>query len=248
MSIIVMSVVLCYRFLDVDFTLLSDRCFLCLKLNLFELISCLRCLFSRVINRGCGNLSGVGFSELLPTHIYHMNSLTLKQGSTSKRGGVVELIIVLWFCLLVSSRSRIWMSIFKLIGMWGCSIWVYITCSTKFFVIEAVDTALQSSLPLLLLIFLYLSTESFLAGCSFSWLTSWFDSHETEWIVSGGCAGKMFWFCVVITISAIKGYCLIEVFALYLLEHSLLLVEDSRALRLRYPEFFRLDVQIAASV
>ena len=103
MSILVMSIILCYRFLNVDFALLSDRCFLCLKLNLFELISSLRCLFSRVINRGCGNLGAVGVSELLPTHIYHINSLTLEQGSTSKGSRVVELIIVLRFCLLVSS-------------------------------------------------------------------------------------------------------------------------------------------------
>ena len=104
MSILVMSIVLCYRFLDVDFTLLSDRCFLCLKLNLFELISRLRCFFNRVINRGCGDLGDVGVSELLSTHIYHINSLTLlEQGSTSKGGGVVEFVIVLRSSLLVSS-------------------------------------------------------------------------------------------------------------------------------------------------
>ena len=60
--------------------------------------------------------------------------------------------------------------------------------------------------------------------------------------------GEMFWFCVVITGSAIKGYCLIEVFALYLLEHSLLLVEDPCPFRLWYPEFIRLDVQIVTTV
>ena len=60
--------------------------------------------------------------------------------------------------------------------------------------------------------------------------------------------GEMFWFCVVITISTVERYCLIEVFALDLLEHSLLLVEDPCPFRLRYPEFFRLDVQITAPV
>ena len=97
-----MSVVLCYRFLDVDFTLLSDRCFLCLKLNLFELISSLRRLFRRVINCGRGHLGDVGVGELLSTHIHHINSLTLEQGSTCKGGRVVELVIALRFCLLVS--------------------------------------------------------------------------------------------------------------------------------------------------
>ena len=60
--------------------------------------------------------------------------------------------------------------------------------------------------------------------------------------------GEMFWFRVVITIAAVEGYCLIEVFALYLLEHGLLLVEDPSSFRLRYPELFRLDVQITATV
>ena len=60
--------------------------------------------------------------------------------------------------------------------------------------------------------------------------------------------GEMFWFCVVITVSAVEGYSLIEVFALYLLKHSLLLVEDPSPFRLWYPELLRLDVQIAATI
>ena len=60
--------------------------------------------------------------------------------------------------------------------------------------------------------------------------------------------GVMFWFCVVITIAAVEGYSLIEVFALNLLEHSLLLVEDPSPFRLWYPKLLRLDVQIAATV